>query len=295
MPCSLRFCATLQCAQVVNGEMSQRRSQRRLTMPAALVVVCAETVLGATPALAATEYLSPVPATGVCITEAMSPGDLAAIRIEATQAATITSGTMLWSIAGSVGSSMRIYLDDPTNNEPGVRIPGELSYVSETPVSTGFQASYVGSIDVPAGIVWVAWESGSTGGSYELFPSPLPPTIWEYPTDSFAGSMARLPVSSGTWAPVVFMTGSDYCRPSLSLTSTPPSSGSGQAPPPVVQEVGMPTSGCDELTLPELNWSGVGGGGWHRSWSAWLNDGRGGPVCSRTLVYTSGGRWIVQS
>lgn len=262
---------------------------------ASVAATCAAVVAGGAPAYAATEYLSPVPPTGVCITEAMSPGDIAAIRIEATQAATITAGTMLWSIADSSGSSMRIYLDDAVNDVPGVRIPGELTYVSESAVSAGFEASYSGSIDVPAGIVWVAWESGTAGASYSVFPSPLPVTIWQYPTAYLPALMARLPVSSGTWSPVVFTTGSDDCRPSLSLTSSPPPSpGSGQAPAPVLQEVGMPAAGCESLTRPELDWAGVASGGWHRSWSAWLNDGRGGDVCARTLGYATSGQWIVQ-
>jgi hypothetical protein len=43
-----------------------------------------------------------------------------------------------------------------------------------------------------------------------------------------------------------------------------------------------------------LNWGGAGSGGWGNSWAQWANGGSGGPVCTRTLVYSnSSSRWIV--
>ena len=46
---------------------------------------------------------------------------------------------------------------------------------------------------------------------------------------------------------------------------------------------------------PAYNWAGVLPGGWHRSWAQWPRDGRGGPVCVRTLVYSDGRGWSVQA
>lgn len=62
-----------------------------------------------------------------------------------------------------------------------------------------------------------------------------------------------------------------------------------------VQQFGMPESGtCDEAASDDLNWSGVESGGWGESWSQWINEGEGGAVCTRTLVYnTSQGAWEV--
>lgn len=70
-------------------------------------------------------------------------------------------------------------------------------------------------------------------------------------------------------------------------------SGSGESPPPVLQQFGRPASGtCDEAAPISLNWGGAAAGGWGDSWAAWMNNGRGGAVCTRTLVYAPNlGRW----
>jgi hypothetical protein len=58
-------------------------------------------------------------------------------------------------------------------------------------------------------------------------------------------------------------------------------------PDPVFQEFGKPTVGsCAALAPASLNWGGVSHGGWGESWSQWMHDGKGGAVCSRTLVYS---------
>ena len=71
--------------------------------------------------------------------------------------------------------------------------------------------------------------------------------------------------------------------------------GSGSTPPPVLQQFGMPSSGtCDVAAPVMLNWGGASSGGWGNSWAQWANGGIGGPVCTRTLVYSnSASRWIV--
>jgi hypothetical protein len=69
----------------------------------------------------------------------------------------------------------------------------------------------------------------------------------------------------------------------------------GATPPPVMQQFGMPTTGtCDAAAPLVLNWGGAGSGGWGNSWAEWMNGGRGGAVCTRTLVYSNAsGHWIV--
>ena len=66
-------------------------------------------------------------------------------------------------------------------------------------------------------------------------------------------------------------------------------------PAPLVQQLGRPASGTCESVAPEsLNWSGVASGGWSESWAEWVNNGKGGAVCTRTLVYSAAqSRWIV--
>ena len=72
-------------------------------------------------------------------------------------------------------------------------------------------------------------------------------------------------------------------------------SSSSSTPPPVVQQFGKPASGtCDAAQPAGLNWAGVPSGGWAHSWSLWMNDGNGGFVCTRTLVYsTTESKWIL--
>ena len=80
----------------------------------------------------------------------------------------------------------------------------------------------------------------------------------------------------------------------LSATFTS-NAASGQAPPGWLQQVGVPNSGeCTAINDADLNRGGVSSGGWGKSWAQWVNDGRGGAVCTRTLVYsTAQSRWVV--
>ena len=70
---------------------------------------------------------------------------------------------------------------------------------------------------------------------------------------------------------------------------------SGPTPPPVMQQFGMPASGaCDAAAPIVLNWGGANSGSWGDSWAQWANGGKGGAVCTRTLVYSNAlGHWIV--
>jgi hypothetical protein len=64
---------------------------------------------------------------------------------------------------------------------------------------------------------------------------------------------------------------------------------------PVLQQFGKPLSGtCEEAAPVSLNWGGAEGGGWGESWEQWVNDGEGGTVCTRTLMYSDAlGHWVV--
>lgn len=65
------------------------------------------------------------------------------------------------------------------------------------------------------------------------------------------------------------------------------------APHPHLQQFGKPYTGtCDEAASDDLNWSGVGSGGWSESWGRW--EGYAGPICTRTLVYSNAlAKWTV--
>jgi hypothetical protein len=61
------------------------------------------------------------------------------------------------------------------------------------------------------------------------------------------------------------------------------------APANLLQQVGLPADGtCTSITDTTLNWAGVSSGGWASSWAQWMNGGKGGAVCNRTLVYSLG-------
>lgn len=66
-------------------------------------------------------------------------------------------------------------------------------------------------------------------------------------------------------------------------------------PSPVTQQFGLPSMGtCGEVAPISLNWGGASGAGWGNSWAQWVNGGRGGAVCTRTLIYSNAlGHWIV--
>ena len=72
--------------------------------------------------------------------------------------------------------------------------------------------------------------------------------------------------------------------------------GTSLAPAPLLQQVGrLPGQECSDLDIPELNWSGVGGGGWSASWAEWAIPLTGGPVCVRELYYDPNlSRWAVR-
>ena len=76
----------------------------------------------------------------------------------------------------------------------------------------------------------------------------------------------------------------------------PETTSSGSGPATVIQQFGFPASGdCNAAAPAGLDWAGVPSGGWGSSWAEWMNDGRGGAVCTRTLVYRPGlDRWAIE-
>jgi len=68
-----------------------------------------------------------------------------------------------------------------------------------------------------------------------------------------------------------------------------------QTPPAIIQQVGMPPSGsCDDVVGTRFGSQTSIQGGWGQSWAQWMNNGLGGAVCTRTLVYSSlHSRWVL--
>ena len=79
-----------------------------------------------------------------------------------------------------------------------------------------------------------------------------------------------------------------YFSDSLAVTVHDPTVKTVTYPPFVghdwVQQVGVPASGsCDDVSSTVGHWVGAPIGGWSLSWAQWINDGQGGPVCTREL------------
>jgi len=72
-------------------------------------------------------------------------------------------------------------------------------------------------------------------------------------------------------------------------------SATASAPASEIQQFGLPASGnCEDGVNEAINWSGIGMDGWGISWAQWMNEGAGGAVCTRTVMYdTSTAKWTV--
>lgn len=109
---------------------------------------------------------------------------------------------------------------------------------------------------------------------------------------TFTGwSIAEGPTSATTWGicPAV-NGGSPFLQWAVSSSACAQSAGS--LPAPVLQQFGARDDGTCDALAP--SWLGPPAGGWSRSWARWPNGGRGGPVCTRTVVVDRAtGAWVV--
>jgi hypothetical protein len=61
-----------------------------------------------------------------------------------------------------------------------------------------------------------------------------------------------------------------------------------------LQQVGVPASGnCDDVDPRVGHYPGAPFGGWSKSWAMWINEGKGGPVCTRELEELGTGEIIL--
>lgn len=110
-----------------------------------------------------------------------------------------------------------------------------------------------------------------------------------YMANAFTGGSNAYDVGSG-WTAL----GSDFV---FATYISPVRSGSGDltAPPALLHQFGKPaTATCDSSAPDTINGSDVPLGGWSESWAHWVHGGRGGAVCTRTLIYSPAqSRWIM--
>jgi hypothetical protein len=147
-----------------------------------------------------------------------------------------------------------------------------------------------GGLSVPNAITveWVGTSAGVANGS------------------QFIPQNASYLLPLGTVTTLTFKDASSLTRATITVTSGGGGGGGGggsssgsastSVPAPIFQQFGKPASGtCAEAASPSLNWAGVAGGGWGESWAMWMNGGRGGAVCTRSLTYLqTTGAWAVR-
>jgi hypothetical protein len=60
------------------------------------------------------------------------------------------------------------------------------------------------------------------------------------------------------------------------------------------QQVGVPASGdCADVDPTTGHYPGYPIGGWSKSWAQWINDGTGGPVCTREVEQRPDGEIVL--
>lgn len=164
------------------------------------------------------------------------------------------------------------------------------SYGDFDAVNGAYSVTYTGSYAFAPGTYWVgvAAVTGSPGyhAAQGIQPSP-----WTWDTNP---GNELLTINTGsTWATYSFSASPmiTLLIPSLDVNGGSTSS----APADLLQQIAVPSSGtCADVQDESLRWGTGLSGGWQLTWAQWMNAGKGGAVCTRTLVYgTALGRWVV--
>lgn len=174
-------------------------------------------------------------------------------------------------------------LSDPGNAEPltgGTFSPG---IVAGPTVMITLTATFGGNpeafwVDAPGVLTNLSGQECSNAtGLCEV--NPDAPTITLNVDPGADGANVRLYVVEG--GPLV-----DGGFTVTYAASSESGSAGGAGPAPHIQQFPRPAAGtCDEAEPEGVNWSGVASGSWGESWAKWMNDGEGGDVCTRTLIY----------
>lgn len=132
----------------------------------------------------------------------------------------------------------------------------------------------------------LSWTSGQSSSASFRFAGPSGDI--DVPMSTSTPSVVRF-TELGTYQLVPAY--SFNCALTVSIVAEPVA-----APPPhdYFQQVGVPASGdCAKVSPTVGHWPGFPIGGWSKSWAAWINDGRGGPVCTREVEVKSDGTVVL--
>jgi hypothetical protein len=181
--------------------------------------------------------------------------------------------------AAATAQTINVNCNSPAGNPSPTIFVGDTLVITQTGCGSFIGGGPAGQFGYGAAGSYTSGTSGNlTSGDEVVF---LATTT----SFSFAPTGVSLYVSNdGGGAPSVEMIITVLAAPVLS-----------DEPPSLIQQFGKPASGtCNAAASTSLNWSNVASGGWSESWAQWVNNGNGGAVCTRTLVYsTAQSRWIV--
>ncbi len=229
----------------------------------------------------------------------LTSGQYFAAAFTASSAGTISSATIEGHRGGGMSdgdfasTTMSFYSDRSAHPTNPANLLGVLPFDSASPASWGKVLRYSGSASIPAaGTYWMKLSVGTPGDFWVHMGTGASSVPWSAAFGTAAydlnGAFGGSP--GDVYFPSITITGS------LGGGGGSGSSGGGSSssesasatPAPVVQQFGMSGSGtCDANQPAGLDWAGVPSGGWSRSWAQWVNDGKGGAVCSRTVLFAS--------
>lgn len=142
--------------------------------------------------------------------------------------------------------------------------------------------STAGSVRMNVGdslrLTWSTFDNGSPSITDGFFTFTGPTGFIDVPMSTSAGGS----VSFSALGQYQLVSGFSFnCNLTVSVVSEPV-----EAPPAhdYLQQVGVPASGnCADVPTSVGHFRGYPIGGWSKSWAWWINDGRGGPVCTREI------------
>lgn len=204
---------------------------------------------------------------------------------------TVSSASAVLSLPSTSSSTYEVLFYDGSTGSPGTPL-GSLSVTGSATTTPTFS----GSVSLDAGTkYWVGLRSSDADEIAGVRQnSGVQTSLWQWNVGEVNNLLTS--DSGATWTPA---TTTRFPRLTLEGTAVgcdaAPSS-SNQGPGALLQQFGKPVVGdCDSAQPDGLNWSGVSSGGWGESWSHWINEGQGGDVCTRTLLFDqSSQRWFVE-
>lgn len=180
-----------------------------------------------------------------------------------------------------------LYLSTPSTS-PGVNSPwGALDAGEVVAITTATDpATGAGTYSV--------YGYDPTGSFLAIGPTTYAIGITATVTIPTGGSSLMWEVNSPSGGSMIWST-SCVGAPPAPPAPTPSISESDSGPAVIHQAIPIPDDGnCLGVGDAGISWSKGIEGGWGQSWQQWLHDGRGGPVCTRDLIYRPGpGQWAV--